>query len=575
MQFSAPAPVDLMSTARPASTSAGKTGQDDAFANHLATASQGQTAKTRNSALKHTDQSTTSTPEDTSTQTETLSEPDSEHSRVKTLPADPKSPDQKESSEDLATDTTINGAAGAANAAIPEAQQTVHDATRLAEQSRAQASDQTNSIVSRMLNAITSATAGTTAAASTATVPSGQSAMQSSAQPQTFTIGEQPTLPSSASPPIAMAKNMEVALGVRLNSSGGSGTLQTDDTAVQTREFYLSGAETTQNNGTTNPQNPLAQIMSSTPPDLAQIEPEAAQSIAQQNAAQQNNEQIVQNKYGQIITIHQLSEPEEMAAATGIAGQPAATDTSGQSKEVNSNYIRSHLPNDAPKTVANENHTKQQDTTKDNQPKGTNTAEALADGLSQTEQTATPKPQFTIGTENQPLVFAHQRTSAPLAASTSSTDALTLRLPSGLTVPDGAVVDQMLSHFSVNKQLESGTINLKLHPQELGELRMEIKVEQDNIKAHIVAQNPQAQEMIERHLPRLRETLAQQGLQLQHIEVTVAAHDNAGGERYQDNSRQQLNQSQHKSTSQSMFTLDSEEEMVESASSVNNLSVLA
>jgi flagellar hook-length control protein FliK len=372
-----------------------------------------------------------------------------------------------------------------------------------------------------------------------------------------------------------MAKNMEVALGVRLNSSGGSGTLQTDDTAVQTREFYLSGAETTQNNGTTNPQNPLAQMMSSTPPDLTQVEPEAAQSIAQQNAAQQNNEQIVQNKYGQIITIHQLSEPEEMAAATGIAGQPAATDTSGQSKEVNSNYIRSHLPNDAPKTVANENHTKQQDTTKDNQPKGTNTAEALADGLSQTEQTATPKPQFTIGTENQPLVFAHQRTSAPLAASTSSTDALTLRLPSGLTVPDGAVVDQMLSHFSVNKQLESGTINLKLHPQELGELRMEIKVEQDNIKAHIVAQNPQAQEMIERHLPRLRETLAQQGLQLQHIEVTVAAHDNAGGERYQDNSRQQLNQSQHKSTSQSMFTLDAEEEMVESASSVNNLSVLA
>ncbi|MBV5316598.1 MAG: hypothetical protein JZU50_02205, partial [Desulfobulbaceae bacterium] len=141
MQFSAPAPVDLMSTARPTSTSAGKTRQDDAFANHLATASRGQTANTRNSALKHTDQSTTSTPEDTSTQTETLSEPDSEHSRVKTLPVAPKSPDQEESTEE-ATDTTINGSAGAANATIPEAQQTVHDATRLAEQSRAQASDQ-------------------------------------------------------------------------------------------------------------------------------------------------------------------------------------------------------------------------------------------------------------------------------------------------------------------------------------------------------------------------------------------------------------------------------------------------
>ncbi len=46
---------------------------------------------------------------------------------------------------------------------------------------------------------------------------------------------------------------------------------------------------------------------------------------------------------------------------------------------------------------------------------------------------------------------------------------------------------------------------------------MEIKVEQDNIKAHIIAQNPQAQEMIDRHPPRLREALELQGLNLQQI----------------------------------------------------------
>jgi len=297
---------------------------------------------------------------------------------------------------------------------------------------------------------------------------------------------------------------------------------------------------------------------------------------AERVARKPAGDQIVQNQYGQILTIHQTGDPEEtadQAIVTGKTSPPLAA--GGQVQDINSNYIRSHLPNEGPKTVTNEPSAQQQQTDKDNQPKGTNLAVPLIEESGPTDETGRQRPQFTLGSENQPLVFSSQSTKSAGANNTSATDALSLRLPSGLNVATGTVVDQMATHFANTRPLESGTVNLRLHPQELGELRMEIKVEQDNIKAHIIAQTPQAQEMIDRHLPRLREALAQQGLHLQQIEVTVAGGDQSGGQRFQDNSRQQLGQSLHKGTGQSLFTLDPDEETPESTSSVNNLSVLA
>jgi flagellar hook-length control protein FliK len=141
--------------------------------------------------------------------------------------------------------------------------------------------------------------------------------------------------------------------------------------------------------------------------------------------------------------------------------------------------------------------------------------------------------------DSEPLLFSHNPMTTPPITTGTQTELAMLRLPSGLMVPEGTVIEQLITHFSANRRLESGSISLQLHPRELGALRMEIKVEQDNIKAHITVQNPQAQEMIDRHLPRLREALEQQGLFLQQVEVTLAAEDNANGRRFQDNHPQQ------------------------------------
>lgn len=265
-----------------------------------------------------------------------------------------------------------------------------------------------------------------------------------------------------------------------------------------------------------------------------------------------------------------------MAPATVAVGTTANIGTN-QNLDITGNYIHAHLPNDASRTTEKDGNGQQQETAKDNQQKDANTVKISPEGQAQPEQAASQKFQIAVGQESQPLIFAHQQASASLVASTdntSSTAASMLRLPSGLSVPSGTIVDQMIAHFSVNRQMESSSINLKLHPQELGEVRMEIKVHQDNIKAHIIAQNPQAEDMINRHLPRLREALEQQGLHLQQVDVTVATHDNnSGKERFQEHAgQQQLRPSIQNRNSQPVFSLDTSEGTAETS---NTLSVLA
>ena len=295
----------------------------------------------------------------------------------------------------------------------------------------------------------------------------------------------------------------------------------------------------------------------------------------QEAAARSNDPLVVQNKYGQIITIHQGTAVEEEAAASG---KTAASPSESQHLDVNHNYIKAHLPNEASQNKTEENGAQHQNSSpKSQQQETVASVEPAKEAQVMGEQPLIQKGQQNTLVESQPLVFAHTRSGVQTTSSGAPVDSSMFRLSSGSTVPEGTVVDQMIAHFSVNKRLETGTVNLRLYPQELGELRMEIKVEQDNIKAHIIAQNPQAQEMIDRHLPRLREALEQQGLNLQHVEVTIAAHDNTGNERFQENSawRQPSSSPHRTSPDQPVFTLETDEIASDDHSAANTLSVLA
>lgn len=609
MQALSTAPVDMTASQPPAAASSPQTGQDGLFAARLKTAAENRAATAKKSETPQ-QQSTDAAPAAADHQPE-LAE-DHDHA------GDAES--AKVADDQAALAAGMNGAAmmpppagqdGAANAAT----------VATGENSVAAPARSNESAVALMLGALTAAGTAATAqpdatptgktpggqenivpqsAASTATTPAptatpAEPAPSGDTAIAATTLSAPPTpLPSVDDHPLAQ-KFATTADLIAAQSSGQAVATATDLTAAQSSD---QPADTT-----TNPtviQSP-GQLIATTPDSTAiqssgQAAASATDLIAAKSAEQtaavastnpvsglapeteppQTGPQLVQNQYGQILAIHQAGEPEGDESIASSPGKTGASGAEGKSLDINNNYIHSHLPDGTSKNAADKGDNQQADNSSQNQQTELSKNANVGGGETQAtpEQLTASKGQVISTPENQGLIFSHQRSGSPLALSVAETDSSLYRLPTGNTVPEGTVVDQMISHFSVNKQLETGTVNLRLYPQELGELRMEIKVEQDNVKAHIIAQNPQAQEMIDRHLPRLREALEQQGLHLQHVEVTVAANDNASGERFQKNSGWQ--QPHHSSkNNQAVFSLNQEEDADEAIQALSNLSVLA
>lgn len=558
MQSLSTVPVDMLSAGPPA-PSAPRTGQEDHFAAHLATAVQGKSAAPAASPSSSTSAEQATAAENQSNDT---------------------GPDNDE-----ALDATPNGSAGAAQQQpFPGRQpEVVAAATGAAAAHRALNGSRGNEpAVIRMLDALTR-----TAAASETVMPAEVPAAPSEqAMPAATTANAQYIADSEGTSPLTTPMAEQ-----KPGTSTAAGAIRWES-ASASQGAVASAAPTDQdgNPGTSQmQQQPAANTTSvAARVDAALQQPAAnAASVAaridaallQQESPQPGAPLLVQNQYGQVIPIFQESEMEEPSALPANSGKAAGMATDSRSLDVNNNYIHSHLPNEVAKTAAGEKDGQQQETAtaKDQQQEAVKTPEPAVNGSNTGEPPVNPKSPANTGQEHQPLLFAHNRNNGLLAGTTATSDAASIRLPSGTTVPDGAVVDQMIAHFSVNKRLETGTVNLRLNPQELGELRMEIKVEQDNIKAHIIALNPQAQEMIDRHLPRLREALEQQGLHLQQVEVTIAAHDQTGGQRFQESAGwQQPAPSPRNEAGQQVFTLDADESVDETLfSAANNLSVLA
>lgn len=124
---------------------------------------------------------------------------------------------------------------------------------------------------------------------------------------------------------------------------------------------------------------------------------------------------------------------------------------------------------------------------------------------------------------------------APQAPASAVASVLTL--PSGLQVPEQEVLQQVFAQLSPRNLSGPQRLILRLNPEELGEVRLELIVDKDTVRAHLQAQSQQVQEVLEKHLPRLREAFEQQGLKLQELQVSVDSG--------RDGSRSFFNQSQH------------------------------
>ncbi len=197
-------------------------------------------------------------------------------------------------------------------------------------------------------------------------------------------------------------------------------------------------------------------------------------SVIQQNGVEHRLGQIVQNEYSQIITIHQAARVEEKVDAPVGSEKDAASLKVGDSRQdVSNSYMHARLPGESP-LASKDGDKGQQKEAGGEQQKNTPAPEAATSGQSQAEQLLSPKNQVTLNQESQPLIFAHHRDAASVFASgntstaTSTDSSSLLRLPSGLVVPEGTVIDQMITRFSMNQRLESSSINLTTLPAGTG-----------------------------------------------------------------------------------------------------------
>ena len=260
-----------------------------------------------------------------------------------------------------------------------------------------------------------------------------------------------------------------------------------------------------------------------------------------------------------------VSPEVEKVAAPAQKKHGSGIDFPSQPRDANSNYIHSNLPGvnvKAESESSNTNAQQQNGEGRKNTAKGT---------VSQAEHAAAKSSQDT------PLIFSldQERASGLMSQGQTHSTSLMLKLPSGTEVPQNQVMNQVIDRFTLNRTLESGNITLKLYPEELGELRMEIKVEQDNIKAHITTQNPQVQEILDRHLPRLREALEQQGLNLEQMTVTVDKDDGSNSQLFQEHFGSRQSGRSPRPSDQAAFSLDQEAPgEAETIDGKQNLSVL-
>jgi flagellar hook-length control protein FliK len=77
-----------------------------------------------------------------------------------------------------------------------------------------------------------------------------------------------------------------------------------------------------------------------------------------------------------------------------------------------------------------------------------------------------------------------------------------------------SMVDQV--RFRLSQGLRSGQqeVVVRMHPRELGEVRLSLTSDDGNLRAHLHVQSQQVQDVLERNMPRLREALAEQGIEV-------------------------------------------------------------
>lgn len=108
-----------------------------------------------------------------------------------------------------------------------------------------------------------------------------------------------------------------------------------------------------------------------------------------------------------------------------------------------------------------------------------------------------------------------------------------------LPLPREERAADILQQMRVNLNASSRSAVIQLSPPELGLVTIQIKMEEDKLRTLVRAERPETLDALARHLPELRATLQQQGLQTNDIqlELGLGSRDQAREEAFAQSTR--------------------------------------
>ncbi len=126
------------------------------------------------------------------------------------------------------------------------------------------------------------------------------------------------------------------------------------------------------------------------------------------------------------------------------------------------------------------------------------------------------------------MTFGNTLTQTLQPGQTSPAPSTATHAFSWTTAQETSLVNQVTQRFQFTPSSPNSKIVLKLYPEELGELKIDIQMMDGAIKATIATQSQQVQQVLEKYIPKLRTVMEQQGLTVDDIAITNSS-DNVGG----------------------------------------------
>ena len=248
----------------------------------------------------------------------------------------------------------------------------------------------------------------------------------------------------------------------------------------------------------------------------------AEMSIVQQ-PSQQHQATGLNSLSGQLLTVTDTSAQQtppisDLAAGAVIAslskeslsdGKKMVTPSAGQESNHPEISVKAEMPEQKVTPKSQDLETLLQDTSDHKQT-------SLIALTSSTDTTGNSQQlgQFSLGS-----IFAQNLQGGQHTAGTTGSagsNAVALWTPS----QENALINQVFQGLQNNSNLPTSKLTLKLYPEELGELKIDLQMKDGAIKANIFTQSEQVQQVLEKYIPKLRSLMEQQGLNVEDILVT-------------------------------------------------------